>query len=167
MTLTSLLPTLRESLPSPLARDLWPALTRPGVDDVVIAGVSLRRYVEICGTPCVESGPAIIPLSGGCLSPTETTTVLVTSVTRVVGDGAERVLVVDSVLDDVEAHWGELRLIARVSHAYDRRFAVRDARGSVVHASVVAQLPADLEVGDLLAVPCRGTVTVGRVRPRV
>ena len=43
MTLTTLLPTLRESIPSPLRSELWPARAVAGTRDVTIAGVSLLR----------------------------------------------------------------------------------------------------------------------------
>ncbi|MFD4958002.1 hypothetical protein [Microbacterium sp. NPDC058389] len=64
MTLTSLLPTLRHSIPSPFVRDLWPAGAVPEVDDVTVTGISVLRYTTLCGTPCVMTGTAVIPLSG-------------------------------------------------------------------------------------------------------
>ncbi len=35
------------------------------LDDVVVAGVSMRRLVEVCGTPCVHSGDAAGIREGG------------------------------------------------------------------------------------------------------
>lgn len=87
MTLTSLLPTLRRSIPSPFARELWPAGAVPAVDDVTITGISVLRYVELCGTPCVITGAAVVPHSGGIASTSDTVAVLTTRVVEVtVGD---------------------------------------------------------------------------------
>lgn len=56
MTLTAILPTLRRSIPDPLQPGHWPEHTVPTVSDVVIGGVSLRRLVEISGTPALLTG---------------------------------------------------------------------------------------------------------------
>ncbi|MFB7882835.1 hypothetical protein [Microbacterium sp. NPDC056057] len=173
MTLTSLLPTLRHSIPSPFTRDLWPVGAVPTLDDVVVAGVSVLRYVELCGTPSVMTGAAVIPLSGGMPSTSESATVLAVSVVDVIGTdaanarlvGPEPVIVVDAVLATAQPRWGEARLIGRVSDARDRRHVVRDAAGSAV-PGVALVLPADLIPGDLIAVPCVGAVPVGDVRVR-
>lgn len=85
MTLTSILPTLRRSIPGPFSRDAWPARAEPTCDDVIVGGVSVARYVDLCATPCVMTGPAVIPLSGGMPSPTDTTTVLAIRVAAVSG----------------------------------------------------------------------------------
>lgn len=163
MTLTSILPTLRHSIPSPLTRDLWPARTVPTLDDVVLGGVSILRYVDLCGTPCVTTGSAVLPLSGGIASSTGTTTILTVSVIAVDESAALPVALVDGVVSDLSPTWSEARLIGRVSRWRDRRFGVRDAAGVDV-AGVAVILPGDLAPGDLLVVPCPGAHAVGEVR---
>jgi hypothetical protein len=158
VTLTSLLPTLRESIPVPFDASVWPARTTPSTVDLTIAAVSLRRYAELCGTPCVCTGPAVIPFSGGVASPSESTTVVLTRVT--VADAGE--VRVDARLSALHPVWREARLLGRVSHAYDEPFAVQDADADVPIATVV--LPGDPRVGDLIAVPCAGIHAVGEIR---
>ncbi|WP_291045938.1 hypothetical protein [Herbiconiux sp.] len=46
MTLTSILPTLRATIPDPLVIDRWPEWTHPTTTDVVVSGVSLLRLEE-------------------------------------------------------------------------------------------------------------------------
>ncbi|SDQ53357.1 hypothetical protein [Microbacterium sp. cf332] len=164
MTLTSLLPTLRRSIPSPHARDAWPARTVVTCDDVVVCGISAQRFVELCGLPAVMTAPAVIPLSGGMASATATTTVLLLRVMRGPDDGSPT-LVVDADLDAAGlAVWGEARLLNRVSSAHDQRIEVGGAdRERLTGASVV--LPADVRGGDVIAVPCAGALGVGDVRP--
>lgn len=158
MTLTSLLPTLRESIPSPLDATAWPARTEPSTDDVTVAAVSLHRYADLCGTPCVCTGPAVIPYSGGVASATDSTTVVLMRVTEADAGGIR----VDARLSALHPVWREARLLGRVSHAYDEPFAVRDADAEEAVATVV--LPGDPRVGDLIAVPCAGCHSVGEVR---
>ncbi len=173
MTLTSLLPTLRHSIPSPFARELWPAGALPAVDDVTVTGISVLRYVELCGTPCVMTGAAVIPHSGGIASTSDTVAVLTVSVVEVLESDAAAgwrvdptpVVVLDAVLDAAAPCWNEARLIGRVSDVRDRRFALTDAAGVPV-PGVGMILPGDLRSGDLVTVPCAGVVSVGDVRPR-
>ncbi|KQR92138.1 MAG: hypothetical protein J0I33_03835 [Microbacterium ginsengisoli] len=153
MTLTSLLPTLRDSLPAPLAGDAWPARTHATTRDVVIAGVSVLRYAELCGTPCVTTAPAIVPLSGGVPSATASTSVLVAAVTGC-DDGMLRL---DARLDELAPCWAEARLLGRISHAAERRWRL---------GACTVVLPADLGVGDVVALPCPGAVGLGDIRPR-
>lgn len=166
MTLTSLLPTLRHSIPSPFTRDLWPAGAAPTLDDVVVAGISILRYVELCGTPCVTTGSAVIPLSGGVPSHTETTTILTTAVVAVerASDPPNTpVVILDAALDVAVPRWKEARLVGRVSDARDRRFAVCDAAGLDLAGGALI-LPGDLVPDDLVTVPCGGALSVGDVR---
>ncbi|MDD7928385.1 hypothetical protein [Microbacterium thalli] len=166
MTLTSILPTLRRSIPSPLSRDAWPARTVPTCDDIVVGGISVTRYVALCGLPAVMTAPAVIPLSGGMPSTTASTTVLILEVS--VARPADEVpaLVLAAALDDaVHPVWSEARLLARVSSAPDHRFAVCGDDGTRL-PGVALVLPADVRPGDLVAVPCPGAVGVGDIRPR-
>ena len=163
MTLTSILPTLRHSIASPFTRDLWPARTSPTLDDVVIGGVSILRYVALCATPCVTSGPAVLPLSGGVPSSVDTTTILTVSVVAVDESGPNPVVLVDGALSALAPAWSEIRLLGRVSSRHDRRFGIRDAARTDL-PGVAVILPGDITAGDLLAMPCAGAHTVGELR---
>lgn len=158
MTLTSILPTLRDSIPSPLDADAWPAHTHATLDDVVMAGVSLLRIVELCATPCVHTGPAVIAWSGGMASPIESTTVVVTTVAATGADGIR----LDAVFHGHAPWWPEARLLGRVSHARERSVPVLGADGA---GTGLVRLPEDVRPGDLIAVPCPGAIGVGDVRP--
>jgi hypothetical protein len=162
MTLTSLLPTLRDSIPVPLDPELWPAGARAGTRDVTLSGISLLRYVELCGTPCVTTGSAVIPQSGGVASRVDWSSVVVASVTDIGRDGA-RTVRIDAVLGDIDRLGRELRMLGRVSHAPDRPWVVVDADGTRV-ARDAPRLPEDLRLGDIVALPCRGAVAAGDVR---
>jgi len=156
MTLTSLLPTLRESLPAPLEETAWPAGTHASPRDVVISGVSMLRLAEICSTPCVYSGAAVIPFSAGTASPTETVTVIMSTVTGIDTAGAR----LDTRFDLHRPTWHEARLLGRVSHAREMMLELRGVDGEKARVS----LPGDLRPGDVLAVPCAGCFSVGEVR---
>lgn len=170
MTLTDILPTLRLSIPDPLQVDAWPVHTHATVSDVVVAGVSLTRLVELTDTPALLTGdlprpgmPRARALGGGT-----DVTVLVFRVTlRVDTQEEKRIALTDCTFDGLSALWSECRLIGRASAA--RSVRIELIPGDVGGASwphPVALLPADLREGDLLAVPCAGTVTLHEVRPR-
>lgn len=156
MTLTALLPTLRRSIPDPIALDHWPELTRASTNDVFVAGVSLLRVVDVFGTPCTHSAAAVIPGSNGWPSPTMRATAAVMRVVAVTHTptGVVR-LEVDARVDRVAAVLAETRLIGRASTA-------RVAAAMLVDGArawpLVHGLPGDVAVGDLLAFPCRGSV---------
>ena len=158
MTLTALLPTLRSRKPAPFDPAAWPAGSVPTLDDVTVRAMSVGRYADICGTPCVCTGPAVIPASGGVASATLSTTVIVATVV----DATPDTLRLDACAAGLDVVWREARLLGRVSHAYDEPFAVVDAHGSEACATVV--LPGDVRVGDRIAVPCPGCHTLGEVR---
>ena len=157
MTLTALLPTLRASIPAPFDAAAWPAGSAPTLDDVTVRAVSLGRYADLCGTPCVCTGPAVIPASGGVASGILSTTVVVATVV----DALSGTLRIDACAAGLDAVWREARLLGRVSHAYDETFAVVDGRGGAVGR---VTLPGDVRVGDRIAFPCPGCHTVGEVR---
>lgn len=165
MTLTSILPTLRRGIPSPHSRDVWPARTVVTCDDIVVGGISVNRFVELCGLPAVMTAPAVIPVSGGMSSSTATTTVLLLRVMAAGGvDGGTALAVDADLVAAVYAVWSEARLLARVSSAHDHRFAVCGADGERL-PGVAVVLPADTGCGDVIAVPCPGALSVGDVRP--
>ncbi|GAA3209887.1 hypothetical protein ACFP63_19815 [Oerskovia jenensis] len=157
MTLTSILPTLRASIPDPLSKDSWPAATRATVTDVLVAGVSLAHLATLCGTPCVHVAQA----SGAGPVGGRMGTAVVAAVTdvRVLGpSGLE--LVLDAEIDPLQARWAQARLIGRASSVRPVRAVVPGSRGP---GSLT--VPADLHVGDLLAIPCRGQIALRDVRP--
>lgn len=155
MTLTALFPTLRASIPAPFDAAAWPAGSVPTLDDVTVRAVSVGRFADICGTPCVCTGPAVIPASGGVASATLSTTVVVATVR----EATAGTLRLDACVSALDVVWREARLLGRVSHAYDEDFTVV---GAAADAAVV--LPGDVRPGDRIAFPCPGCHTVGEVR---
>lgn len=144
MTLTAIIPTLRCSIPDPLDHTRWPEHTYVTVSDVVVAGVSMVRLSEWCGTPCVHTD--------------DTTTVILTRVQHLEAraDGTISAWL-DADLTGVGADPSEARLIGRASHARERNVRI----GSLRITS-----PADLVVGDLLAIPAQGRIALRHVDPR-
>ena len=148
MTLTAILPTLRASIPDPLAADAWPADTRATTTDVVVDGVSLHGLALLCSTPCVHTADGPEPF------------VVVTAVvgTTTTHDG-RRLVVLDVGIADGGparpggARWSELRLLGRASVARLVPTVVCDP-DKVPLAEV--PMPADVATGDLLGVPCPG-----------
>jgi hypothetical protein len=135
------------------------ATAAPAVlDDVVVAGVSMRRLVEVCGTPCVHSGeaPGMRRDEDGCGA------LVVVAVTAVLaGAGGERVVCVDGHLDGVDARWGEARVLGRAS---GRSSVVRIVAAAPTSGMAAVALPDDLAVGDLVVVPCGGSPALHDVR---
>ena len=161
MTLTHILPTLRLSIPDPLQPNLWPALTTAVGDDVVIAGVSLVRLVDWCGTPCVHTAPAPIRGSRGRPSPDDLASVVICRVLEVdrLDDGTTDVWV-DAELHACRPIPGEARLIGRTSVTHTMAARLRPS-GEVL---AEVQLPRDVCAGDLIAVPCAGPTALHDVR---
>ncbi|SIT66671.1 hypothetical protein [Microbacterium sp. RU33B] len=159
MTLTAIVPTLRRSIPDPFHPSAWPEHTQTTTTDVVIAGVSLRRLVELCETPCVHSADALVP--GSRLRPElrRDASVVMTTVTGTCTDDVgEWVVRIDADLMAAPVLWEETRLIGRVSTAPLRR--------AVIGGAGCAWVPGDATEGDLLAIPCRELVTLHDIRPR-
>ncbi|MGW9632388.1 hypothetical protein ACWGST_16975 [Agromyces sp. NPDC055520] len=191
MTLTRILPTLRRSIPDPLAADRWPAATVASTTDVTVDGVSLLRLVELCGTPAVHLGPAAEPGTGGRLpSATMHTGVVVVRVieasTHLERHG--RALLIDADLAELAPIWAETRLIGRASaaRAVPTRLTAATQRRAETQIPAATQrpapyhptsttgcfapppivLPGDLAAGDLLAVPYSAvTDDAGIARP--
>lgn len=150
MTLTRMIPSLRRTLPDPLVADLWPEATTTSVTDVVVAGISLVRLAEVYGTPCGFAGAAVIPHTGGRPSASRETSVRVIRITQIAKrPGGELVVETDGELDPASVVLAELRLIGRASTAHVATALLPVRPG----ATLRAELPQDLRVGDLLAVP--------------
>jgi len=170
MTLTRMIPSLRTILPDPLLVDSWPEATVATTTDVVVSGISLLRLVKVCGTPCVHSGAAVIPHTDGRPSSTNRTAVLVVRVTRVELHECGSVIVeTDARLDDLRLVWSQTRLIGRVSTAHSQvvLIAVRPVESDLRRTSRACsvELPVDLRVGDLLAIPSVQIATGWALRP--
>ncbi len=163
MTLTDIIPSLRRTLPDPLGINHWPAHTHATITDLVAAGVSMSRLVEICGTPCVHTGDAVVGGTNGRPSLKESATIVGTTVIAVsTAAGEPRTVVIDACLDSLAAVWDEVRLIGRASTAH--RQPTRVLSRLTMTSMAVASLPADIAAGDLLVVPCRGLVTLHDLR---
>ncbi|KQQ93723.1 hypothetical protein ASF62_05835 [Leifsonia sp. Leaf325] len=150
MTLTSIIPSLRRSIPDPLAPGVWPAATIATTTDLVVSGVSMLRLVELSATPAVH----VVDDIG----------VVVVRVHDVGADASRTASVtLDLDLTTLAACWGDLRLIGRASTARSTTFGIRslDSRRAT---DASALLPCDLRAGDLLAAPFTGT-TPGSTRP--
>lgn len=165
MTLTDILPTLRRSLPDPINIDRWPELTHPTTTDVVVSGISMVRLTELCGTPCVHTGAAVIPGTHGRPSPTAEAAVVIVSVlettTSITG---KPVVLIDACLDRVPAVWAEARLIGRVSTAQHHATSVVFDLDALNETAPTAELPDDMQPGDLLSIPCAGMVVLRNLR---
>ena len=170
MTLTRLLPSLRRTLPDPISHDLWPEATIATKTDVVVSGISLLRLVEVCGTPCIHSGAAIVPGTNGRPSDTDKTAVLVVRVTEVMQHASGKTVIeTDARLDNLRLVWSETRLINRASTAHSGvvLIARRPVDPQLAFTTDVssADLPLDLRAGDLLAIPSRPITTTWALRP--
>jgi hypothetical protein len=148
--------------------DWWPEHTVVSADDIVVAGVSLRRLVDVCGTPAVHSGSSV----GATVERriTERTAVLVT---RVVAMTRHRVGIpivqLDARLGDLRLIWSQARRVGGKSTARVRPvLLVRDPSTTDLADTddvISLPLPANLSVGDLIAIPSR-PLRVDPARPR-
>lgn len=123
----------------------------------------MTRLVELCGTPCVHTGAAVIPGTHGRPSQTDGATVVVLGVTGLASVAGDHVVLVDGGLRAVSPVWSEARVIGRASCAHRRPARVRSGAGE----ESMANLPEDLHVGDLIAVPCSGMVVLRDLRVSV
>jgi hypothetical protein len=147
-----------------MATDVWPAFTTQTPVDVIIAAVSLNRLVDWCGTPCVHSADAAIPGSGGRPSETELASVVITRVVAVDWRSDLRLHVsIDANLAKSRPAIAEARLIGRLS-SVDLVASVTLESSLTGTLGFATCLPADIVVGDLLVIPCRGATTPHDVR---
>lgn len=166
MTLTRLIPTLRASIPDPLDHRVWPAGTSATTVDVLVDGISLLRVAELGGTPSVTRGR--LAASVGIAAPLPSVVVMIRVAAVAAHADGEPVVFVDGDPDAAGAVWREARLIGRVSTARDRAAVVRPAPPyGTSRTRSLAQLPRDVRVGDLLAVPCSIPVPVPPVSLQV
>ncbi len=157
MTLTAILPSLRRSIPDPLAAALWPAGTVATTTDLRVGDVSLVALAAERGTPCTTTAAAVERGSSARASRTASASAVVLRILAVAPAtaGSPRALLVDADVAGLACAWAEARLIGRASTAA--------ARPAEVGGQAV-RLPADLAAGDLIAVPVPTAVEVRGVR---
>jgi hypothetical protein len=163
MTLTHILPSLRRTLADPLSKDSWPEYTSATPDDVIVAGLYLSTLVQWCGTPCVHTAAAVVPGTNGRPSESALASVVIVRVTSVSIENGQLNVWIDGELSGCAAIMSETRMIGRSSAAH----AIRTAIYSVTtHTPVryAPELPADIRVGDLLAIPCLGVTALRDVQ---
>ncbi|RII86713.1 hypothetical protein DZF92_09545, partial [Clavibacter michiganensis subsp. insidiosus] len=153
MTLTAILPSLRRSIPDPLAAALWPAGTVSTTTDLRVGDVSLVALAAERGTPCTTTAASVERGSSGHASRTASASAVVLRILAVAPatDCSPRALLVDADVAGLACAWAEARLIGRASTAA--------ARPAEVGGQAV-RLPADLAAGDLIAVPVPAAVEV-------
>ena len=140
--------------------DYWPEQTIISETDIVVAGISLRRLAEVCGTPAVHSAASVIPDSGQEPDSDASTGVLVA---RVLAVGEHRsgapVIQVDARLDNLRLVWSETRLIGARPGARSKISLLVRKPGTIdIEDTIdvfVVDLPARIEAGDLIAIPSR------------
>lgn len=160
MTLTDILPSLRRTLPSPWAIDAWPEATQATPIDVIQAGVSMLRVVELCETPCVHSACAVVPGTHGRPSPDRVCTVIATTIVDLTEVGGRLRATVDARLD-VAAVWTEVRVLGRVTTGVNATVDLIDVAGA---AAGPVMLPGDMRVGDILVMPVPESVCLRQLR---
>ena len=140
--------------------DWWPERTVVSSDDIVVSDVSLRRLVDVCGTPAVHSGVSVASALGARWRTVDRTAVLVV---RVVGmarhRGGCRVVQVDARLDNLRLIWSQARRVGGAKAVRARNVLIVRKPSTLDIADsedvIAASLPANLSVGDLIAIPSR------------
>jgi hypothetical protein len=157
VTLTTILPTLRASLPDPADPSSWPAHTSVTTDDVVVAGVSMLRLAELAGTPCVHTADQAPPRHRPRGWTPHEMSVAVVTVVRVRRPRTGAVLLeLDATLPP-GAVLDQVRLIGRISTAPAMPAHVvqrADRTPGGPFRRLPAPLPSDVRGGDVLCFPC-------------
>ncbi|WP_022888657.1 hypothetical protein [Agromyces italicus] len=160
MTLTRLLPTLRRSIPDPIAPERWPAGTRATTTDIIVGGLSMTRLAERDGTPLTH----LAPTPAGALGERVRHRGVALATVRDVSVGPGLEVAVDAERGPHRPDWAEARLIGRVSVAKVVAVSIRFADGGC-HGLARLELPGDLAVGDLVAVPIEADRVMISVAP--
>lgn len=151
MTLTTILPSLRASLPDPLDPTVWPAGTEATVDDVRVRGVSMQRLATVAGTPCVHTADQAPPRYRPRAWQPGDVCVTVATVIRVRRPWGVVFVELDAVVPDC-AVLSETRLIGRRSVAPVAEVTLTtNTTGTAGHEVL---LPGDIGAGDLVCFPC-------------
>ncbi len=122
MTLTAILPSLRRSIPDPLAAAEWPAGTVATTTDLRVGDVSLVALAAERGTPCTTTAAAVERGSSGHASRTASASAVVLRILAVAPAtaGSPRALLVDADVAGLACASAEARLIGRASTAAAR-----------------------------------------------
>jgi hypothetical protein len=144
------------------AAGCWPAGTVHTDDDLIINGVSLVRSSHD-HTPAVRIGPAPDTSELLAAGPQRFITVLLTRVEETGFTDSHRRLVVwaDAEVDQCRPILSAARIVGRRSLAHLKRMQLRPRPKADLQW---VWLPADIGVGDLIAVPCEGAVPLRDVR---
>lgn len=167
MTLTRILPSLRRSLPDPINLEYWPEHTVVTPTDVIVSGISLLQLVETSGTPLVHNPSAATPITDSRPSASECKAILVVRIMSVGRSSANNLVVrTDAQPGNVRLIWSETRLINRASTARSDAIILGgeyapEADPSASERVSAVDLPSDLRVGDLLAIPGRTNTAAG------
>jgi hypothetical protein len=152
--------------------DFWPAGTAVSEIDIEVAGISLMRLVEVCGTPAVHSAESVsLERSHVPLADTETAVLVVRVVAAERHASGLTAVEFDARLDNLRIVWSEGRVFGRRTAGRRRLFLVSRRPGVADLASTTnvsaMRLPLDLRVGDLVAFPSRSIPAnaVGQVHP--
>jgi hypothetical protein len=150
--------------------DWWPKSTTVSADDILVAGVSLRRLVDVCGTPAVHSGSSVIFGNRREGSTAECTAVLVTRVLAMTRHRSGRTVVqVDARLGSLRLIWSQARRVGGKQTSRTRTVLLVRNPSMIDLADaedvLAVSLPANLRAGDFLAVPSR-PLPVDPARPR-
>jgi hypothetical protein len=150
--------------------DWWPEHTVVSSDDIVVTDVSLRRLVDVCGTPAVHSGASVRAGTDRRESAPERTAVLVTRVLAMTRHSTgSPVVQVDARLGNLRLIWSQARRIGgKPTHRTRTVLLVRNPSTTDITDTndvLAVSLPANLRVGDLLAIPSR-PFPVDPARPR-
>jgi hypothetical protein len=141
----------------------WPAGTVHTEDDLIINGLPLV-LTSHKQTPAVRIGAAPDAGERRAASPERFITVLLTRVEETGFTDSHRRLVVwvDAELDHCRPILSAARVVGRRSVAHLKRMQLRPKPKEDMQW---VWLPADVGVGDLIAIPCEGAVPLSDVRP--
>jgi hypothetical protein len=140
--------------------DWWPERTVVSADDIVVSDVSLKRLVDVCGTPAVHSGVSVNSELDANRPTVARTAVLVVRVVAMARHrGGARVVQVDARLDNLRLIWSQALRVggSKTARHHGVLIVRRPSRVDIAETEDVlsASLPANLSVGDLIAVPSR------------
>lgn len=135
----------------------WPAGTQHIPDDILLQGVSLAAAARDGHTPLVRIAEADAA-PGDPAGRQKFVTVLVTRVEYVdqLGVLQRPDIWVDAVLSGCEPIVSAARIIGRRTTTHRRRTRMLSENSPGTHLD--AKLPSDVRAGDLIAIPCTGTV---------
>lgn len=148
---------------TPTPTPTWPAFTTQSDDDVIIAAVSLVRLAALCGTPCVHSADVSRAGTHGPVDDDLASVVIARVLTTELHSDLLVHITVDADLAGCRPSLGEARIVGRRTSA-PLATAVIEIPGAEGGA-LPCRLPADLQAGDLVVIPCSGTTRLRSITP--